>query len=348
MDAPPLSPAAVRLVVSCDVTRTEGVEREAAHAVRDFCATAPELAADFGALFDTLAAVLDARSTAGLALDTGRAVRLLRLASRLCAPALVGRQLSGVLADLVLAPPWELAPLAELSADEARQVDACAARLAAVGTRNACVPISRQLLPLLAALTAARPVFERGELPATLAALLATAAATAYATATLHEDLDDLAPSHDYWRACDPWLAARLREGVVRLVRGDVLRTCAAMRSQRSQRHVFAAEVAAADGGEAHLYDALEDGTVATMPPRLVIDNACVWTVPQLYCAAAPVCEGRPNRLVGGGIAALVPPSAYADAVVAEAGDRGYAAGATRCVLRLMQAMGFPVPAALP
>jgi hypothetical protein len=312
MASAPVSARALQLVAACDATRTEELQEAGERALRAFRDAAPELAAGgFEAHIETLAAVVadGADAPALKSVAAADAVALLRLAHRLCAPARATELVARVLCELVLRRPWPLHVLVDLSADEARLLDRCVGVCLRSSLYDA--PCNADdLRALVAALTRARPVLERGELSATLDALLRPAAHV-----VLSRDWDSRLAAFDaeYWRAADAVVAARIGDAVVSHVCADVQSALLLICKWPSP--------------SSRLLQ-LRDALAAGVPPT----HAWGMRYRSLCCARA----GELNELARGAFAALVPPTAYSERFVARE-------AASPRLFRLMQAMGFPL-----
>jgi hypothetical protein len=320
-----LSPDALQLLAACDATRSDELVEAGQRSLRAFRDTMGDAddAALFAARVEALARILVGgygRVVYGhtLGLSAGDAAALLRVASRLCAPECVLRTLRQALASAVFSPPWPLGALAELCADEARAFD----RHERTSTSRVVAPDGgEELLQLVTALAAARPVFERGELPKTLAALVAAAADAALDAATLRPAT---AMTAEQWRAADPFVLARVGERVV----SQVCREVAFL--DDTVRFVPAAPLGALDAGGAApvpLLTRAELKGLAINAPRVLGE------------VIAGMARGKPNALVAGAVAAIVAPTAFAERAAASADD----ATSARRLLRLMCMLRFPL-----
>jgi hypothetical protein len=297
------SAAALQLLAACDATRTDDVVEAGRRTLRAFRDAAPDLAdAGFEAHVEALAGVLVHGADALRHVTAADAAALLHLAHRLCAPARATRHVASALSRLVVARPWPLHVVADLTADAARLVDSCIGDTVLHGTVDAPRDAG-DLRVFVAALTAARAVLERGELPATLQLLLNSDTWHVVLAASEEAPLDV-----EFWRTVHPTVAAALRDAIVRGVCGHVDSVCRSIQSWEEE----------AEESEVPLDRRLWVASFV-LGLKMVVGS-----------------RGEVNALAREGLAALVPPTAYCEHFMRHA-----PAEWRPRLFRLMRSVGF-------
>jgi DNA-binding NarL/FixJ family response regulator len=316
------APAALQLLARCDVTCTDGVQRELAAAFDAFCAAAGDDAAALAAQLEALAefdATLSCDGTSHSTHSFPELLRMLRLATRLCAPRACVRAVADAAAGALgrefgSDTARTAAALAELGSDDARLLDAALALHSSDGWRSPAVNLESAMQTLVDL----EPVFARGELPVTRQRLR-TAVATKFA-----DSGGGLAAS-----SCDA-----LRAVVVDVVASEVA----------------ALERACAKAESSFGYSSLSELSVRLeLQARRGRDVLRHVHVQQALVQSPWLCLARAlqrydvNELMEAGALRCVPAEAYAAEVLARLAATGAGTRCARRQLQLLAACGFPV-----